>query len=133
MSKYAYPAILTPETDGGYCVRFPDIDGCFTEGDNLAEALEMAKDALGLMLCAYEDDGDAIPAPTSVADLAPRADEIVSLVSADTIEYRKMYNNKAVKKTLTVPAWLNSIAERNDVNFSYILQKALKEELHISE
>ncbi|MBE6012066.1 MAG: type II toxin-antitoxin system HicB family antitoxin [Lachnospiraceae bacterium] len=131
MAKYVYPVILTPAPEGGYTANFPDLQNCFTEGDNLAEALEMAKDVLALTLTALEDDKKDIPKPSEHSKLNVSKDNIVSLVSADTTEYRKMYDNKAVKKTLTIPSWLNTIAEANDINFSAVLQTALKKELKL--
>ena len=78
-----------------------------------------------------EEEGEAIPAPSNLKDISTDADALVSLVCCDTIEYRKLYNNKAVKKTLTIPAWLNTMAERADLNFSDVLREALKLRLHI--
>lgn len=129
--KYAYPAIMKQENDGIYSVEFPDIDGCVTSGSSLPEAIEMAEDALCLMLYDMEEEGETIPAPSDLKTVQKSTDEIVSLVCCDTIEYRKLYNNKAVKKTLTIPAWLNTLAERADLNFSSVLQDALKLRLNI--
>lgn len=132
MAKYVYPVILTPE-DTGYSVSFPDIEGCYTQGDDLADALEMAKDILELRLCDYENENKIIPKPSEQQSFTLKYGQIISLVSADTMEYRKLYDSKAIKKTLTIPTWLNTLAEKNNVNFSAILQKALKEELNIVE
>jgi len=130
--KYVYPVILTPDS-GGYLVNFPDIESCYTEGDDLAEALEMAKDVLALRLCDYENENRPIPVATSQTVLPLEIGQLVSLVSADTIEYRKFWDNKAVKKTLTLPRWLNTWAEKEEINFSAALQRALKEELKIAQ
>lgn len=132
MAKYVYPVILTPE-DTGYSVNFPDIEGCYTQGDDLADALEMAKDVLELRLCDYENENKIIPKPSEQQSFTLKYGQIISLISADTMEYRKLYDSKAIKKTLTIPTWLNTLAEKNNVNFSAILQKALKEELNIVE
>ena len=129
--KYAYPAIVKQEDDGLYSVEFPDLDGCATSGSSLPDAIEMAEDALCLMLYDMEEEGEAIPAPSDLKAVQSSTDEIVSLVYCDTIAYRKLYNNKAVKKTLTIPAWLNTLAERADLNFSSVLQDALKLRLDI--
>ena len=131
MAKYVYPVVLTPE-DIGYFVNFPDVESCCTQGDDLADALEMAKDVLALTLCGYEDNKKSIPAATPQEDLSLEAGQIISLVSADTAEYRKIWDSKAIKKTLTLPSWLNTLAEREGVNFSQTLQRALKEELKIA-
>ena len=130
-TKYVYPAIFTPE-EVGFSVRFPDIDGCFTSGETLEEAMSMAQDALCLMLYDMEESQEKIPAASDVRGICFEEGEFVSLVACDTLEYRRYYNNKAVKKTLSIPAWLNTMAEREDINFSSVLQKALKEELHLA-
>lgn len=130
MAKYIYPAVFTPE-DGGYVVNFPDFESCYTEGDTLEEAMEMAGDVLCLTLYDMEEEGKAIPNPSSIKDIQTDGDAFVSLVHCDTVEYRKYFDNRAVKKTLTIPNWLNTIAERQGVNFSLILQNALKRELNI--
>ena len=132
MAKYVYPAIFSPSEDGGFTVSFPDVSGCYTEGDTLAEAIEKAKDALCLMLYDLEEREESIPMPTSINDVVTESGDIVSLVACDTLEYRKFFDKKAVKKTLTVPNWLNTMAERADINFSAALQEALIEKLHIN-
>lgn len=131
MAKYVYPAVFTPEADGGYSIRFPDVEGCITSAETLENGMEMANDALCLMLYDMEESGDTIPKASDIKSVKIVGNEFTSLVSCDTVEYRKFFSNKAVKKTLSIPAWLNTIAERNDVNFSAVLQKALKAELNI--
>lgn len=130
MAKYVYPAVFTPE-DGGYTVNFPDFESCYTEGDSLEEAMKMANDVLCLTLYDMEETGKVIPAPSQIKAVAAEGESFVSLVRCDTVEYRKYFDNRAVKKTLTIPNWLNTIAERQGVNFSMILQNALKKELNI--
>lgn len=125
MSKYAYPAIFTPESDGGFSIRFPDLEGCFTCGDNMVDCLLMAEDALALVLFEYETDGRKIPLPSTESDIPLLDGEFVNFVACDTLEYRKMHNNKSVKKTLTIPEWLNEAAIAMDLNFSQVLQEAL--------
>lgn len=129
--KYAYPAIFTEEDGGLYSVEFPDIAGCVTCGDSLPDAIEMAEDALCLMLYDMEEEGETIPTPSNIKDLAANTEALVSLVCCDTLEYRKLYSNKAVKKTLTIPAWLNTMAEHADLNFSDVLREALKLRLDV--
>lgn len=129
--KYVYPAVFTLEEEGGYSVAFPDVEGCYSQGDNLAEAMFMAEDALALMLYGLEEDGKEVPTPTPLNDVKASENNVVTLVKADTLEYRKMYNSKAVKKTLTIPGWLNEQAEKSGVNFSKLLQEALISELHL--
>ena len=130
MAKYVYPAIFTPE-DGGYSIRFPDFESCYTSAQTLEEGMEMANDVLCLTLYGLEEDGGVIPTASGVKDVKTEAEEFVTLVNCDTIDYRKFYDNKAVKKTLTIPSWLNTMAERQGVNFSMTLQAALKQELNI--
>lgn len=125
MSKYVYPAIFTSEPDGGYSVYFPDLEGCYTCGDTLADALFMAEDALALILYGYEKDQRPIPQPSKMSDIKVTADSFLSMVACDTLEYRKRFNNKAVKKTLTIPKWLNEAAVAMNINFSQVLQDAL--------
>ena len=128
-TKYVYPAIFEKEEEG-YSVIFPDLD-IATSGEDLTEAVYMAKDALCLMLYDLEERKAEIPEASRIQDVAASGEQFVSLVECDTIEYRKFFNSKAVKKTLSIPAWLNTLAERADINFSAVLQKALKAELNI--
>ncbi len=133
MAKYVYPAIFTPEEDGGFSVRFPDIQNCFTGSETLAGAMEMANDVLCLMLYDLEQADAEIPSASTVADMQNQAEpgEFVTLIACDTVEYRKFYDNRAVKKTLSIPSWLNDMAERAGINFSGTLQDALKARLGI--
>ncbi len=131
MSKYCFPAVFSPD-DGGYSVSFPDIAGCFTCGETLAEAVEMAEDALGLMLVTMEDDHTSIPNPSDMHGIAREENELVSLVAVDTGEYRKRISTRAIKKTLSIPQWLNTAAEAANLNFSQTLQEALIEKLHLA-
>ena len=128
--KYVYPVIFK-EDEGKIGVEVPDIPNCFTFGDNLADAMDMAKDAIEMMLVEYENDNKQIPEPSKIADI--KTDGIVSLIKADTLEWRKEFDNKAIKKTLSIPAWLNSQAEKAMVNFSQVLQEALLQKLNISD
>lgn len=128
--RYIYPAVFTKE-DVGYSVIFPDLEGCYTCGDDLKDALYMAEDVLAFTLFDYEKSNKAIPAPSNREDLRTEADEFVNYVACDTIEYQKRNNSKAVKKTLSIPEWLNEIAVARGVNFSQVLQDALKESLKV--
>ena len=129
--QYVFPAIFTKE-EAGYSVSFPDVENCITSGQTLSEAMYMAQDALSLMLMDMEDDGAAIPAPTDIKSIRCADNEVASLVRADTVEYRKLYGKQAVKKTLSVPAWLNTMAEQKGLNFSAVLQAALRQALDIA-
>ena len=130
MSKYIYPAIFTKEKTG-YSVSFPDIKGCLTQGNSLQEAFSMASDALCLMLYSLEENNEIIPTSSDISKIKTTKSEFVSYVTCDTLFYRQFYDNKSVKKTLTIPAWLNTMSERAGINFSATLQAALKKELHI--
>ena len=130
MAKYVYPAVFTEE-DSGYSINFPDLPNCFTSGETLGEAIEMAGDVLCLTLYEMEQAGTAIPAPSDLRDVPVGNKEFVNFIPCDTVEYRRFFDNRAVKKTLTVPSWLNDMAERAGLNFSATLQSALKQQLHL--
>ena len=130
MAKYVYPAVFTEE-DSGYFINFPDLPNCFTSGQTLGEAIEMAGDVLCLTLYEMEQAGTAIPAPSDLRDVPVGNNEFVNFIPCDTVEYRRFFDNRAVKKTLTVPSWLNDMAERAGINFSATLQSALKQQLHL--
>ncbi|MGM9937346.1 MAG: type II toxin-antitoxin system HicB family antitoxin [Candidatus Ornithomonoglobus sp.] len=131
MAKYIYPAVFTNE-DGVYSITFPDIENCFTQGEDLQDGLENAQDALCLMLYHMEKEHKSIPEPSDVKSIITDSNSFATLISCDTFEYERFYKNKAVKKTLTIPEWLNDIAIRKNVNFSNVLQNALMEQLHIT-
>ena len=127
--KYVYPAIFTPLENGKYDVYVPDLPYVRTFGNNLAEAMEMAEDATAMWLWDTENKKEPIPLPSE--KLSCDSTQFVNFVKADTEAYRKANDNRAVKKTLTIPAWLNSAAENAHVNFSSVLQAALKAHLGI--
>ena len=127
--RYVFPAVLIHAEEGGYTVSIPDIEGCFSEGDTLAEAVFMAQDALAMMLVYHEDHDIKIPAATSVEKIKCPKGGTISLVPADTDQWRRTFENKAVKKTLSIPSWLNSKALKAGLNFSQVLQEALIEKL----
>ena len=128
--KYVFPAVFT-EANGGFAIRFPDVDGCFTCGENLTDGIEMAEDALALMLYEFEKEGNAIPAASRLKEIETEANEFVTYITCDTLKYRKMHNNRAVKKTLTIPEWLNEEATAQEINFSQVLQEALRRKLNL--
>lgn len=129
-TRYVYPALFSKESCG-YSVSFPDVEGCVTSGETLEEAIEMAQDALCLMLYDREERKEPIPNASDISKLTCESGDFWTLIECDTLEYRKYFNNKAVKKTLSIPAWLNTMAEREDINFSAVLQRALKAELGV--
>ena len=129
MAKCVFPAVFTREEKGMYSVNFPDLEGCYTCGENLPEALYMAEDVLAFTLYDYEKNGMDIPAPSKRDSFSLSDDQFVNMVYCDTLVYRKRNNNKAVKKTLSIPEWLNEAATAADLNFSQVLQDALREKL----
>lgn len=133
MAKYAYPAVFTTEESGLVSVSFPDLENCYSSGDNIPDSLEMAADALCLVLYDMEENGEVIPEASAPQSIAIPENSFVSMVACDTLEYRKYFDNRAVKKTLTIPAWLNTIAEHSNVNFSAILQQALIQYLNVEK
>ncbi|SPF41402.1 conserved hypothetical protein [Candidatus Desulfosporosinus infrequens] len=128
--KNVYPVILTP-ADVGYIVSIPDLN-INTEGTDIANAIEMARDAIGLWGICEEDVGRAIPSPATFNPTC-EDNEIVTLVDIDFLAYRRANENKTVRKNLTIPSWLNDLAEKAGVNFSQILQEGLKEHLGVEK
>lgn len=132
MAKYVYPAIFTPEPEGGYSIYFPDVKNCYTQGEDLSDGIAMAEDVLALMLWQHEEDGTQIIDPTPIKDISLEGESFSTLISADTLEYRKRFGKKAVKKTLTIPGWLDEMAKNENLNFSNVLQEALADRLHVN-
>ena len=128
--KYVYPAILYSD-DGKIGVTVPDLPGCHTFGNDVADALFMAKDAIEMWL--WNAENEKLPIPPSSESLSLEPNETMTLIAADTNEYRQVNDTRAVKKTLSIPAWLNHQAEKANAPFSQILQQGLKEYLHVSE
>lgn len=127
---YFYPAIFQVETQG-YSVFIPDIPGCMTQGDTMEEALAMAQEAIGLML-----EGVApadYPAASLPQALALEKDQFALMVPFDKLAYDKKYNQKSVKKTLSLPKWLDTLGKERNVNFSNLLQNALMRELGLTK
>ena len=131
-----YPACFFHE-DNGYSVVFPDLNWLSTQGDTFEEAMEMAVECLAGYLHTCQMDGDAIPTPSKLSDINPEAvakaidpdspmcETIVNMVSVDVAAYAKQHFEKSVRKTLTIPAWLNAAALEMNLNFSQVLQEAL--------
>lgn len=133
---YIYPAIFYQE-DIGYSVTFPDIPEAITEGDTLEEAYTMAKNVLGLVFTDYESRNEKLPTPSELNKVQKEItttnceEEYLVLVEFDFLDYKKKHMKKSVKKTLTIPMWLNDLAEKNNINFSQLLQEALKNKLDV--
>ena len=129
--KLAYPAYFSPlENSDGYCVTFPDLPGCVTEGKSLAEAVEMAIDAASGWVLDELEDGNSAPKASGIKTIQlENPEDFVNIIVLDMDAYAEKYGNKAVRKNCTIPAWLNTVAEKNNINFSAILQSALIEKL----
>lgn len=128
MSKVYYPAIFHVAEDvGGYWVEFPDLPGCFSNGSTIEEAFEMSKEALGLYIDSQDDLYErTFSKPSDIQTVQHNyPNEIVMLVEFDSLKYAQMYKTKAIKKTLTIPEWLNEEAMNKGINFSQVLQEAL--------
>lgn len=126
--RKAYKIILTKDTEG-YLVTVPDFN-CNTEGKDIADALFMARDAIGSMGISLQDLGEEIPEPNTVPFTVDKND-VVTYVDVDFTEYRKKVDNRKIKKTLSIPSWLNEKAEAENVNFSRVLEEALVKILKI--
>ena len=128
--RYTYPAVFN-YADDGISVEFPDLPGCLTCGDTTEEAMKMAKEAMELYLYCLEKDGDPIPEPAPLTSIPLEPNERLIMIDVFMPTVRYEQENRAVKKTLTVPKWLNDMAEKQQVNFSQILQAGLKSYLGI--
>lgn len=125
--KLVYPAVFTPYEDGsgGYAVEFPDMPGCVTGGDDMAEAIFMAEDAASGWVLTELEDGRHAPKATEYSDVKTGQGQFVNMVALDMDAYAAKYGTRAVKKTLTIPAWLNTYAEDHGISCSAVLQEAL--------
>jgi predicted RNase H-like HicB family nuclease len=132
--KLVYPVIISKEkSDDYYDVYIPDLE-VNTEGETIADAIEMARDAIGLKcLTLDEDNNKSFPAPSELSEIKCDDNEFVTLVDVDYSEYKKQYSMKAVRRNVTLPSWINYEAEKSGVNVSAILANALKQELHLSD
>jgi len=130
--RYIYPAIFDYAEDG-ISISFPDLPGCFSCANSDEEAILMAKDALGLHLYSLEEDNEEIPAPTPINKIHVEPNQVVVLVEVLMPTMRTAIENYSVKKTLSIPQWLNKLAIEKNINFSHVLQIALKEQLGIKE
>ena len=130
MEKLFYPAIFHKAEEGGFWISFPDLPECFTEGDDMKQAYEMAVEALGLALVKRKEEKEEIPVPSEI-DKIQNEEGIFVVIEFDMQEYLRKHNVKAVKKTLSIPQWLNEEATAMGINFSQVLQEALMNKLNI--
>lgn len=127
--KLAYPAIFTfCKEDNSYSVEFPDLPGCISGGYSLVEAIEMGTDAASGWVLGEIEEGNKIPKASDIKDIKPESpDSFVNLIVLDMDSYSEKYSEKSVRKNVTLPQWVNSLGERNNANFSHVLQEALIE------
>ena len=128
----AYPVILIPAEEGRYSVEVPDLK-IHTQGESIEDALFMAKDAIEMMGVYLQDVGEPIPDPSDINTIRKGKDDIKTLVLVNVDEYRRATEKKMVRKVLSIPSWLNFEAEKEGINFSAMLQEALKLKLGVKE
>lgn len=131
MNKLFFPAIYHKEEDGGFWISFPDLPECLTQGENMQDAYEMAVDALGLALTSRMDAKEEIPSPSNPEEIVPDKNSFCVIVEFDMLAYKKRTNTRAIKKTLSIPAWLNEEALAIGINFSQVLQEALLQKIGV--
>lgn len=131
MKKLFYPALFHKAEEGGFWVSFPDIPECLTQGDDMTQAYEMAVDALGLALTSREEENQPFPASSDPTRITPEPDSFLVVIEFDLLAYKKRTSSRAVKKTLSIPEWLNEAAIAMDLNFSQILQEALLKKIQM--
>lgn len=127
MKKLFYPALFHIAEEGGFWVSFPDIPECLTQGDDMTQAYEMAVDALGLALTSREKEHQPLPAASAPTAITPEPNSFLVAIEFDMLAYKRRTCSRAVKKTLSIPEWLNEAAMTMNVNFSQVLQDALLE------
>ena len=128
--RYVYPAVFTYEESQEIAVVFPDLDAA-TSGENDGDALFSARELLGCVMAGLEEDGEEIPAPTSLAKVTCEANERVALIDVYMPSIRMAHVNRSVNRTVTLPAWLNAAAQEKNINFSQVLQDGLKQRLGV--
>ena len=131
--RYLYPAVLTYEEGYEIAVTFPDLPGCATSGETDADAVAAGREALGLHLFGMEEDGDELPAPSLAKDIELEDGEVIAMIDVFMPSIRLNQKNKAVNRTVTLPAWLNAKAVECGINFSQLLQDAIKREISSSQ
>lgn len=131
--RYHYIAVLEYSESGTIGVYFPDLPGCVSAADTTEKAIESAKEALSLHLYGMEEDGEEIPKPSKPTKIELNKGEIPTMIEVFMKPFREKMHSRFVKKTLSIPNWLNTAAEAQHINFSAVLQSALMEQLHIEQ
>ncbi|MDR3208160.1 MAG: type II toxin-antitoxin system HicB family antitoxin [Oscillospiraceae bacterium] len=129
--KYVYPVVFSPEEEGGYCVYAPAFPGCVTEAESWAEGIDKIREGLCGMLMIHERDHLAIPAPGDPLLIAREPNDVVTLVDADTDDYRRRVGVRAVRRTISIPAWMDDAATQAGVSLSQVTQDALRQQLRL--
>lgn len=128
--KYVYPALFVVEDDG-IIVTFPDLDDTFTDGATMQEAFENAEDVLNLMLWNREEEKEEIPLPSQPEQITVPQGATLAMIKADTLAYRKIHDTKTIRRSITIPSWLDTLARERNINFSQLMQNAIRRECGI--
>ena len=128
--KYVYPALFVVEEDG-IIVTFPDLDDTFTDGATMQEAFENAEDVLNLMLWNHEEEKEEIPPPSLPEQITVPQGATLAMIKADTLAYRKIHDTKTIRRSITIPSWLDTLARERNINFSQLMQNAIRRECGI--
>lgn len=129
MKRLFYPAIFHRAEEGGFWITFPDLPECMTQAEDMQQAYEMAAEALGLALTSREEEKEPIPSPSEPSEIVLEANSYCVVIEFDMLAYKKRTNGKAVKKTLSIPEWLNEAGLEAGLNFSQVLQEALMQKI----
>lgn len=131
MNKLFYPAVFHKAEEGGFWVTFPDIPECMTQGEDMQQAYEMAVEALGLSITTMEEEGEELPKASAPDMVLTEEGSFLVVVEFNLMEYRRRNCSRAVKKTLSIPEWLNEAAIRKNINFFQVLQEALLQKVNM--
>jgi len=124
--RRTYPIVLSPQQDGAYLVNVPDLPTCVTSGSSIEEAYTMAEDALSACLLTLEDENLPLPKATAIQEVEVKQEELVLLLPVDTLSYRMATDTHAVRKNVSIPAWMSAMVERRNINCSQVLQDSLR-------
>jgi len=124
--KYAYTVVITPNEDGTkFFARVPDLPSCITSGNSVLDAIDMATDAASGWLCISEDNGDPVIPASAQCDIPHETSDILSVIAIDTLKYRAENDTRAVRKNVSLPAWMAAMADKRKINCSQVLQEGL--------
>lgn len=128
--QYVYPALFAQKKEGGYAIEFPDFPWLHAKGKTWTTAFAAAEEALNRWLWHAEEEGKTLPRPTNPAAITPAADAFISLIKADTWEYRKKHDTRTIDRMITLPKWLDTMGQERAINYSMLLQSTLMEMFH---